>query len=68
MRRKVPINVIVCAPTTPEGKEILEDRIAQAQAELIIQRIFNMDCSNAKKQKILEAVIQAAAEEMEEET
>ena len=68
MRRKAPINFIVCAPSTPEGKEILEDRIAEAQAELIFQRIYNMDCSNARKQKILEAVTQAVAEELEEET
>lgn len=65
MRRKAPINVIVHTPSTPEGKQNLEARVAQAHAELIVQYIRNLDCSDAKKQKILEAVIQAAAEEAE---
>jgi len=56
-RKSAPINVIVYYPKTEEGKKELADRVSSVRADVIIQYIKNLNCSNAQKKKIFDQII-----------
>lgn len=73
MRRHGPVNIILYTPQTTEGKEELSRRVARVHADAVNTRIKNLQCPEAQKQQLLDAVIQearqqAAAREKEPKT
>ena len=68
MGRKIaPVNVIFHYPTTEEGKRELADNVAKIHADMVIQYIKKLNCPFEQKIKLLDAVIETATMEMEEE-
>lgn len=54
------VNLIVHYPKTPEGREELARRVADAHASAVIQRIQSLNCSAKQKLELLDAVIETA--------
>lgn len=50
------MNVIVHLPSTKEGWEMLDERIAEIHSEFIINQINALPCSYERKLEILEGV------------
>lgn len=50
------MNVIVHLPSTKEGWEMLNERIAEIHSEFIINQINDLPCSYERKLEILEGV------------
>ncbi len=56
------MQVIFHYPTTAKGRKELEERVANAHSEIIIQMIQNLSCSKEQKLALLQAVIDTYTE------
>jgi hypothetical protein len=60
------MNIIVHLPDTEDGWEMLNDRMAEFHAGVILNQINNLPCSYEKKLEILEGVKRRIEEESHE--
>lgn len=56
MGKSVPIQIIVHAPTTQEGRQELARRAAEVHAAAVVRRIRKLDCPAGQKMELLRAV------------
>lgn len=68
MRRSAPINIIVHAPTNPDGQAELAKRVSQIHADAVNRRIKELKCPTYQKQALLEAVINTVKERCVEQS
>ena len=66
-RKSTPINVIFYYPKTTEGTHELEKQVSNIHADIVNQRLKNLNCPTVQKIKLLNAVIEAASIENEDE-
>ncbi len=57
------MNITVHLPTTKEGWQMLNERMAEIHSEFIINQINNLPCSYEEKLEILEGVKKRVEEE-----
>lgn len=62
-----PINLIVYHPRTEAGREDLARRVAEVHAMAVSQRIKALSCPQEQKLALLDAVIDAAKKEREQD-
>lgn len=58
MKRHGSVNVIFYFPDTDDAKCEMAERIAEIHADAVNRRITELNCPNAQKRELLEAVIE----------
>lgn len=66
-RKSAPINVIFYYPKTKDGKNELEKQVSNIHADIVNQYLKNLNCPTEQKLKLLNAVIETASIEKEDE-
>lgn len=62
-RRSAPIQVVMHYPPTEAGTLELARRVASVHADAVNRKIQKLTCPTQQKQRLLAAIIQAAASE-----
>lgn len=67
MKAFAPINVIVHYPTAEDGWHELRRRVAGVHADGVINSISKLDCPMSEKERLLNAIIKNAKEQIKVE-
>ena len=67
MRKREPIHLIVHHPTTESGKLELAQRVALVHANAVSQRLKALNCPEAQKLALLDAVIDTTRKRIREQ-
>lgn len=63
-RKSAPIQLIVHYPKAEEGRQELARRVASVHADAVTRKLLKLTCPDRQKRQLLDAVIQAAREEV----
>lgn len=57
MPKQAPIHLIMYYPKSDSGREALARRVSQVHADAVLTRIRQLNCPDAQKLQLLDAVI-----------